>query len=386
MENDLSRFKEERRKFIKGISLTLGGTLITSPVFSLMGEEGTFLAGLGGAKQKKLGIALVGLGRYSTNQLAPALEETENCYLAGIVTGTPEKAKAWKSKYDIPDRNIYNYENFDEIAGNEDIDIVYVVLPIFMHAEFTIRAARAKKHVICEKPMAMNTEEAQKMIDACRENGVLSIGYRLHYEPFNQRVMELGQKEIFGKVKSIRAVDNSNMTSGSLDVWRLDKERAGGGPLMDLGIYCVQGAIYTMGNPPVAVTAEFGEVTHPAYFREVEQSVNWEMEFEDGVVADCECSYADPEGKNILAGEAENGWWKLEPAYGYSGKKGETSEGKMDLPNIYEQVRQMDSQAENFRNNEESKTPGEMGLRDMKILMAIYESANGRGKRVEIKY
>src|SRR5690606_19323312 len=114
----------------------------------------------------------------------------------GIVTGTPEKAKAWKSKYDIPDRNIYNYENFDEIAGNEDIDIVYVVLPIFMHAEFTIRAARAKKHVICEKPMAMNTEEAQKMIDACRENGVLSIGYRLHYEPFNQRVMELGQKEI----------------------------------------------------------------------------------------------------------------------------------------------------------------------------------------------
>ncbi len=386
MKNDHNKFREKRRKFIKGISLTIGGTLITSPVFSLIGEEEKSFSGVGG-KQNKLGIALVGLGRYSTNQLAPALEQTGNCYLAGIVTGSPEKAKAWKSKYNIPEGNIYNYENFDEIAYNPDIDIVYVVLPIFMHAEFTIRAARAKKHVICEKPMAINAEEAQSMVDACRENGVLlSIGYRLHYEPFNQRVMELGQKEIFGKVKSIRAVDNGNMTNGSLDVWRLDKERAGGGPLMDLGIYCVQGAVYTMGKPPVAVSAKFGKVTHPTYFREVEQSVNRKMEFEGGLVAECETSYADEQGKNLLAGEAENGWWKLEPAYGYNGKKGETSEGKMDLPNIYEQVKQMDSQAESFRNNTKSKTPGEMGVRDMKILMAIYESANGGGKRVEINY
>lgn len=299
----------------------MGATLFSSPIYSFMTEV---TGNPERIKNKKdtLGIALVGLGQYSTNQLAPALVETENCYLAGIVTGTPTKAEAWKEKYNIPDKNIYNYENFDEIANNDDIDIVYVVLPISMHAEFTIRAAKAKKHVICEKPMALNAEEAQSMVDACAENGVLlAIGYRLHFEPFNQRVMELGQNEIFGKVQSIEAIDNSNMTRGSLDVWRLDKELAGGGPLMDLGIYCVQGAVYTMGRNPIAVTARFGEVTEPEYFHQVEQSITWEMEFEGGVVAKCESSYADKEGKNLLAGKAENGWWKLEPAYNYNGKK-----------------------------------------------------------------
>lgn len=369
------------------MGLTVGGTLLSSPLLGFVPGE----AGLGEAvksrNQQKLGIALVGLGQYSTNQLAPALQETENCYLAGIVTGSPSKAEAWKEKYDIPEKNIYNYENFDEIAGNEDIDIVYVVLPISMHEEYTIRAANAKKHVICEKPMAMNAEEAQRMVDACAENGVqLAIGYRLHFEPFNQRVMELGQQQVFGPVKSIKAFNTSDMTSGNLDLWRLDKDRAGGGPLMDLGIYCVQGAIYTMGKPPVAVTAEFGEVKNPVYFREVEESISWEMEFEDGVVAECESSYADEEGKSLLSAEAENGWWKLDPAYGYDGKEGETSEGKMDFPNIFEQARQMDGQAESFRKNEKSRVPGEMGVRDMKVLMAIYESARNGGKRIEINY
>lgn len=196
-------------------------------------------------QDQKMGIALVGLGQYSSNQLAPALQEAEHCYLAGIVTGTPAKADAWKAKYEIPEKNIYNYENFDQIADNEDIDIVYVVLPISMHAEYTIRAAKAKKHVICEKPMAMNAVEAQKMVDACRENGVqLAIGYRLHFEPFNKRVMELGQQQVYGKVKSIQVDNSSDMTDGNPDVWRLRKDLAGGGPLMDLGIYCVQGACY----------------------------------------------------------------------------------------------------------------------------------------------
>lgn len=360
---------------------------MSSPVLSFITGETTGMENKTNNPQRKLGIALVGLGQYSTNQLAPALQETENCYLAGIVTGTPSKAEAWKSTYDIPEQNIYNYENFDEIANNDAIDIVYVVLPISMHAEFTIRAAKAKKHVICEKPMALDAQEAQAMVDACDENGVLlAIGYRLHFEPFNKRVMELGQQEIYGKVKSIEARNGSDMTGGNLDLWRLDKERAGGGPLMDLGIYCVQGAIYTLGKPPVAVTAHFGEVTNPAYFHDVEESIRWEMEFEDGVVAKCETSYADEKGRSLLSAEAENGWWKIEPAYAYDDKEGETHDGPMEYPDIYEQVAQMDAQAQSFRNNQRSIVPGEMGVRDMKILMAIYESARQDGKRMEIMY
>src|SRR5690606_20006431 len=141
------------------------------------------------------------------------------------------------------------------------------------------RAARAKKHVICEKPMAMNAIEAQEMVDVCKQNGVqLAIGYRLHFEPFNKRVMELGQQQIYGKVTSIEAHNTSNMTNGNLDVWRLRKNLAGGGPLMDLGVYCVQGVCYTLGKTPIAVTAKYGEVKHPTYFYDVEESISWEME------------------------------------------------------------------------------------------------------------
>ncbi|AHM58373.1 oxidoreductase domain protein [Flammeovirgaceae bacterium 311] len=387
--------QEQRRKFLKGFSLALGTTALGVPLFSLSscqssnttGEQaGTVEQGQQnetGSQNRKMGIALVGLGQYSANQLAPALQETQDCYLAGIVTGTPSKADEWKQKYNIPDKNVYNYENFDSIADNPDIDIVYVVLPNSMHAEYTIRAARAKKHVICEKPMATSVEDAQRMLDACRENGVqLAIGYRLHYEPFNLRVMELGQQQVYGKVLSIQAQNSKDVTSGNLDIWRLKKDLAGGGPLMDMGIYAVQGACYTVGKTPVAITAQFGEVTHPTYFYEVEQSISWSMEFDDGLVADCKSSYA--ENNSFLKGKAENGWWTLDPAYAYDGKKGETHEGNLDLPNIYEQVRQMDGQAQSFRNNQPSKVPGEMGYRDMRILMAIYESARNGGKRITL--
>lgn len=312
------------------------------------------------------------------------MQETTHCRLAGIVTGTPSKAEAWKEKYAIPEKNIYDYDNFDRIASDPDIDVVYVVLPNSMHAEFTIRAAKAGKHVICEKPMATSVEDAQRMIEACQANNVLlGIGYRLQYEPHHQRVMELGQQQILGKVKSIKNNFSQPKTDGSLDIWRLDKELAGGGPLMDLGVYCVQGACYTLGKVPVAVTARFEDVTKPLYFHSVEESISWRMEFEDGVVAECECSYNDK--GDILSGTAENGWWRIEPSYSYSGKKGVTSEGPMDLPEVTEQVLQMDAQAKSFKEGRTPIASGEMGLRDMKILMAIYESARNEGKRVEIK-
>lgn len=95
------------------------------------------------SEEKKLGIALVGLGNYAINQLAPALLQTQHCKLTGIITGTPSKAEKWSVQYNIPQKNIYNYQNFDTIKNNPDIDIVYVVLPNAMHAEYTIRAAHA---------------------------------------------------------------------------------------------------------------------------------------------------------------------------------------------------------------------------------------------------
>ena len=196
---------------------------------------------------RKLGVALVGLGYYSANLLAPALQQTQNCRLAGIVTGTPSKTAEWMQKYNLPKANVYDYKTFDRIADNKDIDVIYVVLPNSMHEEYVIRAAQAGKHVICEKPMATTSKACQNMIDACKKaNKQLAIGYRLHYEPFTKEVMRLGQQKVFGAVKFVESSDG--FRSGDPNQWRLKKSMAGGGPLMDVGIYAVQGARYVTGQ------------------------------------------------------------------------------------------------------------------------------------------
>jgi predicted dehydrogenase len=330
---------------------------------------------------RKLGIALVGLGKYSTEELAPALEKTTNCRLAGIVTGTPAKAEEWKKKYNIPDKNIYDYKTFDQIADNPDIDIVYVVLPNKLHAEYTVRAAKAGKHVICEKPMAMNPEECQQMIDACKKAGKqLSIGYRLHFEPHNREMMRLGQKQVYGKVNHIIAEDAQ--VQDPTNLWRIGKGIGGGGPLRDVGIYCLQGAIYTKGEIPIAVSAKLHPVTKPEIFDKVEEGMDFTLYFADGTVADCKTSFNDKYNK--LRAEAAKGWFELDPAYGYGGLSGKTSEGKMDIENVPQQARQMDAFADCVLNDKPTTVPGELGMRDVQLIAAIFKAAQ-TGQKVSTK-
>ena len=230
MENQL-KFggRQTRRQFIKDSATGIGALALSS--FSI-GQ----LYACETPTDKKLGIALVGLGNYSTRKLAPALQLSKYCYLAGIVTGTPEKAEKWAEEYNIPKKNIYNYENFDDIKDNSEIDIVYVVLPNGMHAEFTIRAAKAGKHVICEKPMANTVEEAQAMVKACKDAGVLlQIGYRLQYDPYTIELQNVSREKRLGEVKVIQT---GNAFYGvNFDNWRFsDKALSGGGARMDMGV------------------------------------------------------------------------------------------------------------------------------------------------------
>jgi predicted dehydrogenase len=328
--------------------------------------------------QNKLGVALVGLGNYSSDQLAPALQETQHCYLAGLISGTPDKADQWRKKYDIPEKNIYNYQTFDQIKDNPDIDIVYVVLPNAMHREYVIRAAQAGKHVICEKPMAITVEDCDAMIGACKEAGrMLSIGYRLHFDPYNLEMVRLGKEKTFGKINSIIAEHGMKDTKG----WRLDKELAGGGPLMDVGIYCVQGVRYTTRLEPMAVIAKEGPKKDKEKFAAIEESLTWEMEMSDSTIAHCKTSYS--EELNKLRADAVKGWFQLEPAYEYKGIEGETSSGEMDFPQVNQQARQMDDFAQAIKENRPTPVPGEMGRQDVKILQAIYESMR-TGKKVSI--
>lgn len=330
-------------------------------------------------KKEKLGVALVGLGSYSSGQLGPALKETKHCYLAGVVTSNQQKRDQWKSEYGLKEENIFSYDNFDQIADSTDIDIVYVVLPNTKHAEYVIRAAKAGKHVICEKPLATSVDDCHRMIDACRDADVkLSVGYRLHYDPFNKEMMRLGQDKVFGEVTKIIADDSMKLEKPE---WRLNGDLSGGGPLMNNGIYCVQAAIFITGELPVAVTAEFMPVTNPSLFKTVEEGIRWEMEFPHGTRAVCESSYS--RNGNLLRAEAERGWFQLEPAYEYDGLAGKTSEGEMNFPSVNQQAAQMDDFAQCIKNDGESIVSGEMGLRDVEILMAIYESAR-TGRKVSL--
>ena len=332
-------------------------------------------------KQKgKLGIALVGLGNYATNQLAPALQQTEHCYVAGIVTGTPSKIDTWKSKYSIPDANVYNYQTFDSIKNNPDIDIVYVVLPNSMHAEYVIRAANAGKHVISEKPMAMNVKECDDMIAACKKAGkMLSVGYRLHFEPFNLEMARLGTKKVYGNVKKMSA--GFGFVAGDPNQWRLKKPLSGGGPLVDLGIYCIQGFCYTTGLDPISVTAQEGPKTDPQKFNGIEQSLTWQMEMPGGIICEGKTSYND--NFNFLRAEAEKGIFELTSAFNYNGQRGNTPEGAMNFPQVNQQAKQMDDFALAIKNNRPTPVPGEMGKRDVRIIAAIYEAMN-TGKKVII--
>ncbi|MBO3270633.1 Gfo/Idh/MocA family protein [Hymenobacter defluvii] len=364
-------FLTRRRQFVQRLSLGLGAAFLGLPLLSEARPQG-----------RKLGIALVGLGGYSKGQLAPALQETKNCYLAGIVTGSPEKVPEWRQKYNIPEKNVYSYETFDQIKNNPAIDIVYVVLPNALHAEYVVRAAKAGKHVICEKPMATSAADCRRMIEACRTAGKkLSIGYRLHFDPHNLEMMRLGQQKVFGPVKKLES-DNGFTMGKNERPWRIQKKLSGGGPLMDMGIYSVQGVIYTKGALPVSVTANYPKETRPEQFNEVEESINWQFKFADGSTADCRTSYT--ESMSRLRAEAANGWFELQPAFGYGGLKGETSKGKMDKQNVNQQARQMDDFATCILQNKPTRVPGEMGLRDVQLLEAIYRAAD-TGKAVSTK-
>ena len=355
-----------RRDFSKQILTLAGATTFTSPLFSQ-----NLIKQFSKTNNKKLGIALVGLGGYSTRELAPALDGAEFCELKGIVTGTPSKAIKWKKKYDLKESNIFNYENYDELSKNKDIDIVYVVLPNSMHKEYTIRALRAGKHVICEKPMALNAIEAQEMIDVAKKVGKkLFIGYRLHYDPFHSEIMRLCDEKVYGSVKVFEG--GFGFRIGNPSQWRLNHSLAGGGALMDVGIYVIQAARYTIGEEPISLTAQ--EIkTDKVKFNEVDETILWQMNFPSGAVASNITTYATNINRFYLG--LEKGRIQMSPSYTYRGLAGVINGKPMNISPVNQQQKHMDGIAYSLLSNTKAKNIyGDEGLKDMKVIDAIYKA------------
>jgi glucose-fructose oxidoreductase len=360
----------KRRHFIRHTLAGIASTAIAQSSFSQLRSIN---------EKKRLGVALVGLGYYSTDLLAPALQLTEHCYLAGIVTGTPAKAAQWKRQYNIPDTNIYNYGNFSSIANNKDIDVIYIVLPPSMHAEYTIKAAQAGKHVWCEKPMAMTVKECERMIDACKKNKVkLAIGYRMHHEPNTQQIIQFRKESSYGKIVQVEA--SAGYYESRTTHWKQQK-KMGGGSMYDMGVYPLNAARYSTGLEPVAVTAK-QSTTRPEIYTEVDETMAFDLEFPGGVTAKCETSFG--KSMNNLKITCTDGWYDLVPFQSYNGINGSTSKGiklNASIPN--QQARQMDDDALAIMNNTSLLAPGEEGLKDIRVVEAVYRSVAEK-KRVLI--
>ena len=366
----MNDFPISRRKFVAQVS--------SAAALALAPKIGR---GLDRPAGRKLGVALVGLGYYSTHELAPALRLTHDCELAGVVTGDREKGVKWSQEYGFPEASVYSYDTMARMADNPAIDIVYVVTPNGLHAEHCIAAAKAGKHVICEKPMANTVAECDSIIAACHSAGVrLSIGYRLHYDPLHEELRRLARTKEFGRFMQMKGNFSFKMDR---EQWRARKKLAGGGPLMDLGVYVIQESCMAANAMPVAVTARELPKKRPEFFLDVEESLEWTMEFPAGERSECYTSYNDT-GDNFRA-EAKDGWYEVGPAFGYRNLKAATSQGPVTAtPPASQQALQMDAFAHCVLSGRPSIVPAEMGRRDVVIIEAIYAAA-ASGKRVEIK-
>lgn len=330
-----------------------------------------------------LRVAIMGLGSYGT-RVAEAMRDCKQAKLVGVISGTPSKITDWQQKYGIPEKNCYNYQNFDNIKNNPDIDAVYIITPNALHKDQAIRVARAGKHVICEKPMALNAREGQEMVDACKKAGVhLLVGYRMHFEPKTLEIIRMRNAGELGKVKFFQGL--AGFRIGDPGQWRLTKNLAGGGALMDIGIYAVNGARYMVGEEPVWVTAQETK-TDPQKFKDgVDETIQFQLGFPSGAVASClstyNMSYLD---RFFLT--AEKGFAELQPATGYGPIRGKTHKGELTQPHITHQTLQMDEMAGIILEGKKPVVPvdGEEGLRDLKIMDAIYEAAR-TGKKIALK-
>lgn len=329
-----------------------------------------------------LKVALMGLGSYA-RRVAKAMESCKRAKLTGLISGTPSKIVEWRAKYGIPEKNCYNYDNFDQIKDNLDIDVVYVITPNALHKDQTIRAARAGKHVICEKPMGVNAQEGQEMVDACKAANVkLLIGYRMHYEPKTVEVIRMRKAGEFGKLKFFQG--QSGFTIGDPTQWRLNKELAGGGAMMDIGIYSINGARYMLGEEPIWVTAQETK-TDPVKFKEgVDETIQFQMGFPSGAVASCLSTYAMSHLDRFFL-NGEDGFAEMQPSTGYGPIQGRTHKGELTQPHITHQTLQMDGMAQLIFEGVEPIVPfdGEEGVKDMKIIDAIYLAVK-TGKRVDL--
>lgn len=361
----------DRRAFTKLSALSLAATRLAAqkPATSISGAP---------TLSKPVGFAPVGLGSIS-DIFMKACRQTPNATITGLVTGHPaEKGPKYASLYNVPQGSIYTYETYDKIRDNPAIEAVYIGLPNSMHAEYTIRAAEAGKHVLCEKPMAISSAECRRMIDACKQHDVkLMIAYRVHYDPTWQHIRDLARSGAIGEIQGFQGGFYGPKREGE---WRLDRKLAGGGSLFDLGIYPLNAIRWIASEEPTRFAAQVATKLRGPRFASVEETIEFNMKFPSGTLASSGSSYGEsgPAYINICGTE---GYIQVQPAFLYNGLKfsGYTKNGPVSGSNNSAGPYQFTAEADHFaaciRNNKTPDTPGEEGLADMLAIEGIYKAA-----------
>jgi predicted dehydrogenase len=336
--------------------------------------------------EQRIGFALVGVGELTLAEILPALEGSKRCKLAALVTGDPEEGRETARHYGLEPEHLYTYERFDQIIEDDSVQAVYIALPNSLHREYTERAAKAGKHVLCEKPMATTISDAEAMIRACQDANVkLMIAYRCQYEPHHREMRRLAREQTFGAVKLVEAVNGQ--AAEDANAWRMKRDLAGGGPLPDVGIYCLNTIRFVLGEEPTLVFAQMHQPKDDPRFKEVEESIAWTMRFPSGIIANCLSSYGHYEARRYRL-YANDGWFGMDPAFSYQGlrlESGRTIEGgtqvreERRLGEVDQFALEFDHFAQAIQENFTPFTPGEEGLQDVRLIEAIYRSAKEGG-------
>jgi predicted dehydrogenase len=360
-----------RRSFLQTLSAPVWALPFVLPDGSTKHEDG-----------KVLRVALIGLGSYAS-RVAEAMKDSKRAVVAGLVSGTPSKLESWKARYNVTEKNCYNYETVDQIKNNPDIDAVYIITPNALHKDMAIRMAKAGKHVIVEKPMALNAKEAEEMVNACKRAGVqLLVGYRMHFEPKTLEIIRMRNAGDFGKVMFFQGLCGFRI--GDPKQWRLNKALAGGGSMMDIGIYAVNGARYMIGEEPVWVTAQETKTNTVKFAEGVDETIQFQLGFPSGAVASCLSTYSMNNLDRFFL-NGEKGFAELQPSTGYGPIKGRTNKGELQFPHVAHQTIQMDEFAAIIMDGKKPivAVNGEEGLQDMRIIDAIYAAAKS-GKKIKL--
>ena len=341
------------------------------------------------APAKRVGFAVMGLGRLAVENILPAFAQSKHARLTALISGNPQKMRTIAAQYGIPGDSCHGYQDVAKLRSNAAVQAVYVVLPNALHRNAVLQIAQAGKHVLCEKPMAVNADEARDMIDACRRaDRKLMIAYRCQYEVANRELARRARAGELGEIAFIDAVNTQNQ--GDPSQWRQIKALAGGGSLPDVGLYCLNTSRALLGEEPVEVTAAIQTPAGDPRFKEVESTVSFTLRFASGVIANCASSYSVHQKRefSVLGSKAHA---RIANAFAYQGQRlhvGEldgTSEVDREvvLPIKNQFALELDHFALCIRNDTEPRTPGEEGLQDQLLMAAIYESAR-TGRAVKL--